>query len=181
MNLNERLKSYDLPEDWLICFNNNRIDSYCKDTTTANIHFNNDIFLNYVYFITRSMFGLKNEIMLYNVPVGLINKTDNFKSHTNTRCDYEDGSPNFIFGGKIQTDSEFYKQNLWGDTLLCNENYVEIPGKLDFLMKLKIKYILFGSELPKGTTSNYSVNSVGKCGDKGYLMKKIKNYEESFI
>ena len=48
-------------------------------------------------------------------------------------------------------------------------------------MKLKIKYILFGSELPKGTTSNYSVNSVGKCGDKGYLMKKIKNYEESFI
>lgn len=177
--LKDRLKALCIQDDWLLCFNNNRIDSFCKDLT--NIHFNNDVFLNYMYFITKSTDGLKNEKMLYNIPVGLINKTDNFKPHTNTRCDYEDGSPVLIFGGKIKTEMEFYKQNLWGDTLLYEKETVEIPPKIDFLINIGIKWLLFGSELPTGTTSNYSVNSVGKCGDKGYLIKKIMEYEESFI
>lgn len=165
-----KLLEIRINDSWILGFNQNRTDSY---SYTDNIKFNNDIMLNYLFYINKITQSTKISALLYNIPCGLINKTENIE-HTNTRCDYEDGSLLLLLGGTIQNQKDFYRENTWGDNLKFDKKNVTFDSKLQKCIKSNIRYILFGSEFDVGTTNNYSKNSAGRCMDHYYSTKLLK-------
>lgn len=171
----EMLKNLGINNEWILCFDQNKSDAANKDHIP--LKFNNDTWLNYLFYIAKINKAMGTQAMLYSIPTGLLNKNE-IRNHTNTKCDYEDGSVFFFFGGKFTTSSSFYKENAWKDSKLkINGDVIIVESHLDLLLKNNIKYILFGSKLDTGTTSVYSPFSVGKVMDKEFLMNSIKQYK----
>lgn len=178
-NVTKKIKDLNINSSWLLAFNQNDSDSY--NDNISSIKFNNDIWLNYLFYISSIIKETCMEGMLYNIPVGLLNKNEIF-NHTNTNCDYEDGSVFFFFGGTFVNKSLFYKENMWkDDALSVNQNTITIKEHLSLCLKHNIKYLLFGSKLNTGTTATYSPYSLGKVMDKENLVKSIKNYKKNLI
>ncbi len=171
----EKLKRLGIDNRWLLCFDQNKSDMANKDHLP--LKFNNDIWLNYLFYIAKINKALDCQALLYSIPIGLLNRND-IHNHTNTKCDYEDGSVFFFFGGKFTTTSSFYKENTWKDSKLkINGDVITVEPHLDLLPMNNIKYMLFGSKLNTGTTSVYSPFSVGKVMDKEFLINSIKKYK----
>lgn len=148
MRIAERLLCYGVNSNWLLAFNTNPVDSYCE-TAISNIKFNNDIMINYLFYISKITNALGLSAMLYYIPTGLLNKNEHI-DQTDTTCDYQDGSIFFLLGGTFISTNQFYKENHWNDkNLSINGDTVSIKPHTSLILKSGIRYILFGSKLPK--------------------------------
>ena len=170
-------------KDSYMAFNHNPTDSY-----NYGVKFNNDMWIDYIFFINKFLSTIKCKGILYDIPVGRLNgcldisrdTNRRYPDHSNKHCDYEDGSVVFFFGGSFNKNiNTFYLENRWGKSLTIYDDKVVFKDHIDLCVKSGITHILFGGKKCGSTTSNFSPHSIGRCGDRYYLIDKIREYNTS--
>ena len=147
--------------------------------------FNNDLWLNYIYFIKVFGNNLGLRKMIFQIPTGYMNESLDVSGYTdkrfpvleNTLGRAEDGSIIFFLGGKYKNNSNYFKENIWNDKKIeVVEDLITVREHATLSKRHGIDYILFGAGCNKSTTGVFMKQSDGKNTDNYFTISKFMNY-----
>jgi|APGre2960657404_1045060.scaffolds.fasta_scaffold01315_8 hypothetical protein len=138
------------------------------DVSCISSTLDNDIWLNYIFFIDTVSKITSTEIVLYNIPAGHSNNTLEispytktiYHKHSNTPGDYSGTAPLFFFGGKEREERKV----------------IIFPEHLSLCFDHNIKHILFGAKDTLGVSCVPWKYTIYRMNDKYYIISKIQEY-----
>ena len=156
-----------------------------------NYFFNNDLWLNYLYFIRIFGDNLNLKKIIYQIPAGYLNRSLDISPYTRKRYpelpdqiqSAEDSSIVFFLGGVYtRQDAGYFKENTWNDRRLnikedCGGSYtVAARNHIKLCRQQGIEYLLFGPGCDKSTTPVFMAQSGGVNTDNYFMVSKFMNY-----
>ena len=150
---------------------------------------NNDHWINYLEFV-KSMHDLSNKhIVLWQVPIGHINKTQSISAYTNSRFTdlsnesqrYEDSASTFFFGDEFLAESQerydYFSQNKHQDPKLMADpstNKITYGNHMEEAQKAGVRMILGGAGVGAST------DGVGNPPTDDYFwIQKVQEYYQN--
>lgn len=148
-------------------------------------YWNNDLWLNWLYFIKTMCEHLDMYSILWQIPSGKLNNSRDvspytntyFEDHTNVIPDGEDNASIFFFGGKINNNDKYLQENEWHDyKFTVKDGSIVFKEHLKEVYDSRVRYLLFGAGSKESTTNIYMKQSGGKCTDKYFTISKFQEY-----
>jgi len=152
---------------------------------------NNDEWMNYLFFIKSVIFNIDKEhqnyisAVLYDIPVGHMNNSLEksmytnkvFEDHTNNMCDGEDSSTVFLFGGSFTPDLGKFYNNIWDDWRLCiNDGDISVKEHLSLCKEFNINTVLLGAGSCRSTSHLPLPETGNKTTDHYFTFTKLHNF-----
>ncbi len=154
------------------------------DPANSTWFFNNDHWMNYLYYAQTMHQTSGFPIVLWQLPVGHVNNSQAVSSYTgspfvplpNTSTKFEDSSTSFFFGDNFLADSpervSYFSQNLYGDTQLqTNGTEIDWGNHMQQVKDAGIISTLFGAGV------GISTDGIGNPATDDYFwIQKVQDY-----
>ena len=161
--------------------------SDAKQPQNSRWFWNNDIYMNYIYFVQCIMKNLSCTYFLWQLPCGYINASQERSPYTGSLFPVltdippsgEDGCPCFVFGSTFTRDAatkDYFGADDWKDGVVVLGNTIKWKDHTNFLFNNGIEGVLFGAGVGASTTNLYMGQSGGMATDNKYCISKFQGY-----